>query len=102
MINRRVEFHSGAGFVFGNYGFGSASSSSNDDFDTTYASAGVSMALNRFLSFGLDYSYYYYFFDQTELTPFGFNEQMNRHSVRVTLNAWKPLIQRGRRANAPR
>jgi hypothetical protein len=100
LINRRVEFHSGAGMVFGNYGFGAASSGS--DFDTTYGSAGVSMALNRFLSFGMDYSYYHYLFDQDQLLPLGFNEELNRHSVRVTLNAWKPLIQRGRRANAPR
>jgi len=101
LINRRVEFHSGAGWVLGNVGVGFDSQSGND-FDTIYASAGVSTALNRFLSLGLDYSYYHYAFDQTSLLPVNFNEQMNRHSVRATLNAWKPLIQSGRRGNAPR
>jgi hypothetical protein len=95
LLNRRVELHSAAGGVWGNIGFDSTAY--GNSFDTTYATTGLSLALNRFLSFGADYTYYRYKFDQNPLLPVGFTNDVNRHSVRATLNAWKPLLQRRRR-----
>lgn len=95
LIGRSVSFNSGGGASFGHVGFSSGGDA--NDFDTYYASAGIGRALNRNLSLNLDYSFYRYNFNQFSLLPRGYNDDLNRHSIRASLNAWLPILQRGRR-----
>lgn len=98
LLDRHWSFHSAGGVALGNLGFGS----SRNGFNTYYATTGVSRALNRNVSLGVDYSFYRYDFDQTTMLPTGYNSDFSRNTVRATLNAWLPLFQRGRRNNAAR
>jgi len=101
LIDRAWSFHSAAGAFIGALGFGSTASANG--FNTYYANAGVSRALNRHISLGLDYSFYRYDYDKTAtLLPRGYQNDFNRNAVRATLNAWLPLFERGRRSNAAR
>lgn len=65
----------------------------------TAGHTGVSMkyALNRELALSADYSYYRYRFDDPALVPPGAFAQINRHSVRVSLDLWVPLLTRTKR-----
>lgn len=100
LLGRRWSFESSASASLGNIGLGSTAQ--DNDFDTYQATTGVSRALNRHLSIGVNYSFYRYHFSESTLLPAGFNEELSRHSVRATLSAWLPLMQRGRRGNAAR
>lgn len=99
LLSREWSFHSAGGAALGNMGF---SGSSGNGFNTYYASTGVGRALNRHVSLGIDYSFYRYDFDQTALLPQGYNSDFSRNTVRVSLSAWLPLLQRGRSSNASR
>ena len=99
LINRRLSFTSGMGASRGTVGF---HATSNDGFDAVNAYAGLSQALTRHLALHVNYSFYRYNFEPgaalvTRLLP-----NMNRHSVNVTLSAWAPVFQHGRKSNAPR
>jgi hypothetical protein len=99
LIGRSLSFQSGAGAVLGNVGFGDGG---DDGFNSYYVSAGVSQAFSRFFSVSIDYAIYRYDFQNNALLPTGLNQDLSRHSVRASLNAWLPLLQHGRRRNAPR
>jgi len=100
LISRRVAFHSGAGATVGELGLTDADSGR---FDTSYATAGLSYAISRHLAAGVDYVYYYYRFDPLSVYPeYGLAPRLARHGVRVALNAWAPIFERGRRRNATR
>jgi hypothetical protein len=101
LIDRRWSFHSSAGGVLGALGFGSTANANG--FNSYYANVGVSRALSRFFSFGVDYSFYRYLFDETTtLLPPGYTRDVNRNSVTASLSAWLPVFERGRRPNAAR
>jgi hypothetical protein len=100
LLSRRLDVHANAGVMRGNLGFGDGAI--GNDFDSDYATAGIGTALNRFVSIGVDYSFYRYYFDQNGLLPAGFNHDLSRHSVRATLSAGAPLFQSRRRRNATR
>jgi hypothetical protein len=100
LLGRRLSFHSSAGVSLGNVGFGQAAH--GQTFDTYYASAGLGQALSRNLNLDIGYSYYRYRYDGLLLLPAVFEQDMTRHSLHVSLSAWLPLMQRGRRSNAPR
>jgi len=99
LFNRRVEFSANAQASFGQLGF---SSSRNNGFDTYYAGTALQYALTRHVSLGLNYAYYRYGFDTLFLLPQGVAQNVNRQSVRGSVNLWAPLFQRSRRGNATR
>jgi hypothetical protein len=101
LIDRRWSFHSSASVVLGALGFGTTASANR--FTSYYADAGLSRALTRFVSLGVDYTFYRYGFGETPtLLPPGYTRDMNRNSVHATVNAWLPIFERGRRPNAAR
>ena len=99
LINRRLSFHSGAGTSRGGVGFSSAA---GNGFDAINAFAGLSQALTRHLALDVNYSLYHYNFEPYAALVSGLVPRMNRHSVNVTLSAWAPLVQHGRKKNASR
>ena len=66
------------------------------------AFAGVSQALTRHLALNANYSLYRYNFEPGAALVTGLVPRMNRHSVNVTLSAWAPVFQHGRKTNASR
>ena len=98
LLDRRWSFHAAGGAAIGALGFGTSS----NGLDTYYATTGVSRALSRFVSLSIDYSFYRYDFEQTDLLPNGYNTDFSRNTARATLSIWLPLLQRGRRNNAAR
>jgi opacity protein-like surface antigen len=89
LITRRIRLATGAGVYLGReVGVG------NGDLRTSYATAGTGYALTRHLALGLDYTFHRYGLIPGELMPHGVARELNRHSVRATLNIWVPLIYR--------
>lgn len=93
MVSRRVRFNAGTGIAFGKVGF------SDDDsgYRAIYASTGLNVAINRFLSGGVRYSYSRYRFDDAVPVPINLIFQSGRHGVNVSLSTWLPLLSRTRR-----
>jgi len=100
LINRRLSFHSGMGATRGTIGM--SGTSSDNGFDAVNAFAGLNSAINRYLSLGVNYTFYRYNFEQDPLVVSGLLPHMNRHSINVTLSGWAPVFQRGKRSNASR
>jgi hypothetical protein len=98
LIARRFDFHSSAGAVSGDVGLGTNANA----FWSYFGSTGLTVGITRSLALGTDYSYYQYRFDQVAGLPIGVARQMGRHSARVYLSVWVPLMQRGRRTDASR
>lgn len=101
LINRRVSFHSAIGATVGTVGVSSAARD-NGGFDAWSGSAGVSTALTRHLSLGVNYTYYRYAFDSATLIDTDLLTHVGRHSVVASLSAWAPVFQHGRKSNATR
>ena len=101
MLSRRVRLHSEIGINRGAVGF-VGSTDTDNHYLTTTASSGFSVALHRHLALGADYNYYQYGFDNAELLVPGLAPEMNRHSFSISLSAWAPIFQRGRRTDATR
>ena len=95
LVNRRVELQTNFRAAIGTVGVGDARSGS--DFDTYQASAGMNVSLNRFMQFGINYSFFRYSFDDGALLPPGVVQSMDRRSVRAQLNLWAPIVNRARR-----
>ena len=98
LIARRLSFQSSAGAVSGNVGLGTNANA----FWSYSGTTGLTIGITRSLGLGTDYTYYRYGFAQLEGLPTGVARQMGRHSARVYLSVWVPILQRGRRTNAPR
>jgi hypothetical protein len=73
-----------------------------DNFRTYYGNAGMSFALNRFLSTGVTYAYYNHRFAAALLLPPGFPHDVSRQSVRAYISVWAPIFERSRRQNGSR
>ncbi len=103
LIARRLNFRSAAGAVRGTLGVaGEATQQSANAFRSYFGTTGLSIALARSLALGTDYSYYRYGFNRLDGLPTGVAREMGRHSGRVYLSVWVPILQRGRRTNASR
>jgi hypothetical protein len=91
-LSRRVRADAGVSYSFGNIGFG------NDDngYRTVYSSAGLGIAITRFLNSGLRYSYSRYLFDGGVDVPRDLLLLTGRHGVNAYLSAWLPLFSRTR------
>ena len=98
LIGRRVT-------VFGDIGFnrGSEIVTGAKVYDSSNATGGCQIALNRVLAIAANYSYYrYQFTNDVQTLPPGFVRQTDQQSIRVSLNVWAPLVTQARRANASR
>lgn len=93
LIARRLSFQSSAGAVSGDVGLGTNSNA----FRSYFGASGLTMGITRSLALGTDYTYYRYGFAQLDGLPTGVARQMGRHSARVYLSVWVPIMQRGRR-----
>ena len=95
LLNRRVELQSSVSALIGTtLGVDDARSS---DFDTYQAMAGMNVSLNRFMQFGINYSFFHYSFDDGTVLPPGVVQSIDRRSVRAQLNFWAPIVNRVRR-----
>jgi hypothetical protein len=98
MISRRLSFRSAAGAVTGDVGL----SSNANTFGSYFGSTGLNLGITRSVALGTDYNYYRYSFARADGLPTGIARQMGRHSARVYLSVWVPIVQRGRRTDASR
>lgn len=98
LLSRRVQFSAGAGASSSSFGVKRAAKG----LWSYYANASVGVAVSRHLQISGQYSYYQYRFDDPVYQTLGFNQQVNRHGVSVSLDAWAPIFQKGRGTNASR
>jgi hypothetical protein len=91
LITRRIQFTSIGSALFGNTG------TSSRQFDSYRASAGISVALTRYMNAGVDYAYYKYVFDPLIELPSGIPHDVNRQSIRAHVSFWAPLLNKTRR-----
>jgi hypothetical protein len=97
LLNRRVRFQSSARALLGSVGF-----SDRNSFDTYHGVVGLTIALNRYLAAGVDYSLYHYRFEEDVPLPPGVSRDRDRQSLRAHLNLWTLLFQQRGRADATR
>src|SRR5690606_25195834 len=98
LITRRIQFTSIVHGAIGNIG----AARSAPGFDSVHGSATLSVALSRFMSAGVVYSYYHHRFDERVALPLGALSSMDRQSVRASISVWAPLFQRLRSGDASR
>jgi hypothetical protein len=93
LISRRVSVDAGTGLERGKVGF----SNTDNGYSTLYTSAGIGIAITRFLNGGLRYGYSRYQFDNGVRLPADLLFQTGRHGVHAYLSTWLPLFARTRR-----
>jgi hypothetical protein len=98
LISRRLQFTSSADAAFATVG----EHTGGRNFDSYHGSAAITYAITRFLNAGVTYAYYRYRAADDVLLPEGFPRTFDRQSIRVTVNVWAPLFERGRRTNVTR
>ena len=101
LMSRRSGFHSAAGATYGDLGI-DRTSSRRDRFDTEYANVGFSFGISRHLAVNTDYVFYMYSLNRLGLSLPGAGPRLHRHDVLVSLSAWMPVFERGRKSNAAR
>jgi hypothetical protein len=99
LLTRRLSLSSSARASIGNVG---SDDSGDNGFESYYGDASLGYAVGRHISLGVSYAYYRHRFDSGVLIPLDFSNTFNRHSVRVFVSLWAPIVQRARRANATR
>lgn len=92
LVNRRVQVTTIVAASKGQVGF-----TGQRSFDTVSATAGASVALNRFSSLSVNYFHYRYGFDQDVALPAGVLNRFARHGIRANINFWAPLAATRRR-----
>lgn len=98
LINRRIEFRSSLGAALGTIGLGPEAS----DYRAYSGRAGLVVGLTRFLGMRVDYSYDRYTFDDVTVIPTSLVGDIQRHSLRATVELWAPVFYRRGRINATR
>lgn len=101
LISRRAGFHSAAGATYGDLGFESTPHR-RDRFDTEYANVGLVFGISRYLAISTDYVFYMYSLNRFGVSLPGVGPRPHRHDVLVSLSAWAPVFERGRKTNAAR
>lgn len=96
LLTRRIQFVSIASASMGKSGL------NTKPFDTYRGSAGLSMALTRYMNVGTNYAYYKYVFDPSIELPTGVPRAVNRQSIRGYVSMWVPILNRARRSDATR
>jgi len=90
-FNRRVSFGASAATSRGELGDGSVGGA---DFRTYQATSSVTVGLHSWLALVTEYLYYYYDTGQGVELAFGVPGKLSRHSVRVGVSLWTPLLRR--------
>lgn len=90
LVNRRVSWRSGAGVMFGTLGFEDGARRAR----ATFVSSSIDTALGRLAALGVDYSYYLHSFGEDIALPNSVFREIDRHSLRVYVSVWAPLLTR--------
>lgn len=93
-IGRRLQMRIGWGWATGGYVFATG----GNGYSTTTGNTTLRWAMSRNLGLAATYAYRRYRFSQQ--SPVGLVPYSQRHTVRITLDAWLPLMIRSRRPNA--
>ena len=101
LISRRAGFHSAAGATYGDLGV-DRNRHRHDRFDTEYANVGLVFGISRYLAITTDYVFYMYSLNRFGVSLPGVGARPHRHDVLVSLRAWAPVFERGRKTNAAR
>jgi hypothetical protein len=101
LISRRVALRSSAGATYGDVGFTPVSHESNR-FVTGTAETTLTIAVSRYAAIAAQYAFVVYSLDDPNAFWTSYAPDMTRHVVLVSLRAWAPLLERGRRGNATR
>jgi hypothetical protein len=101
LISRRVALRSSAGATYGNVGVTNGQRESNR-FVTGVADTSLTIALSRYMAIAAQYAFYVYSLDDANVFWTAYAPDMTRHAVLVSLRAWAPIVERGRRGNATR
>jgi hypothetical protein len=101
LMSRRVGLRSSAGATYGDVGRTTESRESNR-FVTGVADTTLSIAITRYSAVGLQYAYLFYSLDNPNAFWTTYAPDLSRHIVLVSVKAWMPIIERGRRGNATR
>jgi hypothetical protein len=101
LISRRMGMHSSVGATYGDVGAITSQRVPNK-FATATGSAGLMYAFTRYLAVSADYFIYAYSADDVSQFWYGLPPRLVRHGATVSLRAWAPLIERGRRSDATR
>jgi hypothetical protein len=104
LIARRLQVQSSVGATVGDLSSPNPAVSPRlNRFATAYGRAGIIYALSRYAGIGADYVIYAYSFDDVSVLSHGLLQpQLTRHSVTISLRAWHPIVEHGRRPNAAR
>ncbi len=101
LMSRRVGLRSTAGATYGDVGRTTGSGESNR-FVTGVADTTLTIALTRNAALGVQYAYLFYSLDNPNAFWTAYTPDLGRHIVLVSVKAWVPIIERGRRGNATR
>jgi hypothetical protein len=101
LISRRVRLQSSAGATYGDVGLTTGSRESNR-FVTGIADTSLTIALSRYAAIAAQYAFIFYSLNDANAFWTPYAPEMTRHVVLVSLRAWAPLLERGRRGNATR
>jgi hypothetical protein len=98
LVSRRVQLNTALAARTGRFGIGAA----DPKFRSGHARINVSVAMSRYLAINSDYSYITYNSGAGAVLPGEIRPRAERHSLRVRLSTWIPLIVRTRSADASR
>jgi hypothetical protein len=98
LISRRVQLNTAVAARTGRFGIAAAGSK----FRSGHARINLSVALSRYLAINSDYTYMTYDSGTGAVLPGEIRPRAERHSLRVRLSSWIPLIVRTRSADASR
>jgi hypothetical protein len=91
-ISRAIQFRSAVGTALGNVGV-----LGGNGFRSHYASAGVVIGFGRHIGVDVTYAHFRSRFNSGALLAPGVPTQFDRHTLRVAMNVWAPLLYRARR-----
>jgi hypothetical protein len=101
LISRRVGLHSSAGATYGDIGLTTGQRESNR-FVTGVADTSLTIAISRYAALSAQYAFLVYSLDNANAFWTAYAPDMTRHVALVSLRAWAPILERGRRGNATR
>jgi hypothetical protein len=98
LINTRLSFTAAATYSRGAVGFAGGENA----FNRANVFVGLQSAINRYMAFNVNYSYYYRFAGSDVDLPSDLSPHSESQQVNVFLSAWAPLYSRVRRPDATR
>jgi opacity protein-like surface antigen len=88
LLGRRVELNGIGAYISGR----TTVSSLNADYSSWLGGSGMRFAFSRLFSLEASYAYAWYRFGRSARLPEGVLSGLNRHSVRVGITGWLPLV----------